>query len=105
MAKNSTPSYLAIDQSYAAAWDSYDTSSRPEQSCTATNWLFVTFPTCSHTGRQPSLLYSVLYGIISKRRCILPRNLSLEKKQVARELALLAISLTCLLKFIWWKLK
>ncbi len=34
---------------------------------------------------------------ISKRRCILPRNFSLEKNQVPRELALIAISLACLL--------
>ncbi len=34
------------------------------------------------TGGQPPLLYSVLYGIICKRRCILPRNFSLEKNQI-----------------------
>ncbi len=37
-----------------------------------------------------------LYRIISKRRCILLRNCSLEKNQVPREPALIAISLTCL---------
>jgi hypothetical protein len=49
------------------------------------------------TGRQPPPLYSVLYGIISKRPCVLPDNFSLEKNQgVPRELALIAISLACL---------
>ncbi len=52
--------------------------------------------TVAPTVRQPPPLYSVLYGIISKRRCILPRNFSLEKNQVPRELALIAISLACL---------
>ncbi len=32
----------------------------------------------------PSLQYSVLYGIISKRRCILPRNCSLKKNHMPR---------------------
>jgi hypothetical protein len=39
---------------------------------------------------------STLYGIISKRRCVLPLNCSLEKNQVPRELLLIAISLACL---------
>ncbi len=38
----------------------------------------------SQPGRKPPPLYSVLYGIISKRRCVLPRNFSLEKSQVRR---------------------
>ncbi len=37
-----------------------------------------------NTGRQPPPLYSVLYRIISKRRCILPRNCSLEKNHVQK---------------------
>jgi hypothetical protein len=48
------------------------------------------------TGRQPPPLYSVLYGIISRRRCVLPRNFSLEKNQVPRELTLISKSLACL---------
>ncbi len=53
------------------------------------------------TGRQPPPLYSVLYGIISKRHCKLPSNCSLEKNQVPRELALIAISLAYLVAHIW----
>jgi hypothetical protein len=49
-----------------------------------------------HSYRQPSPLYSFLYGIISKRRCVLPRNFSLEKNLVPGELALIAIFLACL---------
>jgi hypothetical protein len=49
-----------------------------------------------HSYRQPSPLYSFLYGIISKIRCVLPRNFSLEKYLVPGELALIAISLACL---------
>ncbi len=41
-------------------------------------------------------LFSVLYGIISKRPSVLTHNCSLEKNQVPRELALIAISLACL---------
>ncbi len=48
------------------------------------------------SGRQPSPFYSVLYGIISKRRCVLPRNYSLQENQVLRELALASMSLACL---------
>ncbi len=48
------------------------------------------------TGRQPPPLSSVLWGIISKRRSYWPDNYSLEKNQVPRELALIAISLACL---------
>ncbi len=65
--------------------------------------------TVAPTGRQPPPPYSVLFRIISKRRCILPHNFSLEKNQVPRELTLIAISLACLaggsMKFICWKLK
>ncbi len=49
----------------------------------------------THFRGHPTL-YSVLYGIISKRRCLLPRNCSLEKNQVPRELTPIAISLACL---------
>jgi hypothetical protein len=48
------------------------------------------------TGIQQPPLYSVLYGIISKGRCVLPRNFSLEKNQGPRELALISKSLACL---------
>ncbi len=60
------------------------------------------------TGRQLPPLYSVVYGIISMRHCLLPCNFSLEKIRCL-ELALIAISLASLpggsMKFIWWKLK
>jgi hypothetical protein len=42
-------------------------------------------------------LPTVLYGIISTRRCGLPCNCSREKNQLPRELALIAISLLA-----WW---
>jgi hypothetical protein len=45
-------------------------------------------------GNRPSLLCSVQE--VSKRHCVLPRNWSLEKNQVPREWALIAISLVCL---------
>jgi hypothetical protein len=52
------------------------------------------------TSSQPPLLWfsvllsgSTVYGIISKRRCVLPHNCSLEKNQVPKESALIAISL------------
>ncbi len=50
------------------------------------------------TGRKPPPLSSVLYGKISKRRSVLAGQLllTLEKNQVPRELALIAISLACL---------
>ncbi len=48
------------------------------------------------TGRHPPPLSSVLYGIISKDVHYWPHNYSLEKNQVLRELALIAISLACL---------
>ncbi len=44
-------------------------------------------------------LFSVLYEIIPKRRCVLgllPHNCSLEKNQVPRELKLISISPACL---------
>ncbi len=47
------------------------------------------------TGREAPHLYCVLYGIISKRHGV-PPNCSLEKNQVLRELALIAIPLACL---------
>jgi hypothetical protein len=48
------------------------------------------------TGRQPPPLSSVLYGIILKDVPYWPHNYYLEKNQVPRELALIAISLACL---------
>jgi hypothetical protein len=40
-----------------------------------------------------------------KRRCIVPRNFSLEKNQVPRELALIPSLPGGSMKFIRWKLK
>jgi hypothetical protein len=59
---------------------------------------FLRDPTLKILFRQPPPLYSVLYGIISKGRCILlrNRNCSLEKNQMPRESTLIAISLACL---------
>jgi hypothetical protein len=53
--------------------------------------------TVSSTGRQLPPLSSVLYRIISKRRYILAAQLLLRENQVPREVALIAISLACLL--------
>jgi hypothetical protein len=49
------------------------------------------------TGRQLHPLSSVLYGIILEEVLYRPHNYSFEKNQVPRELALIAISLACLL--------
>jgi hypothetical protein len=78
-------------------------------SCQEPKHIHHTLYTVQSTGRQPPPLYSVLYGTgysNSKRNYVLPRNCSVEKNQVPRELALKAISLACLVaQFIWWKLK
>jgi hypothetical protein len=52
--------------------------------------------TARSTGRQLPTLSSVLYRIISKRRYILAAQLLLREKS-GREVALIAISLACLL--------
>jgi hypothetical protein len=51
------------------------------------------------TGRQPPLLYSVLYGIISNRRSVLAAQLCSSKKNQVPSLP------GGSLIFIWWKLK
>ncbi len=48
-------------------------------------------------GNRPlSTLYCILLHGISRRSCALPLNNTLEKSQVTRELALIALSLACL---------
>jgi hypothetical protein len=50
----------------------------------------------TNTGRQLPPLSSVLYRIISERRSVLAAKILLRENQVPRELALIAISLACL---------
>ena len=68
----------------------------------AYNCVICTLSMAPTTGRQPPPLYSVLYEIISKRRCILPRNFSLEKNKVPSNIPSLPVGS---MKLIWWKLK
>ncbi len=60
-----------------------------------------------NTGRQPPPLYSVLYRIISMRRCVLPKLLLREKSgsyKVDTDNNIPSLSGGSM-NFIWWKLK
>ncbi len=49
------------------------------------------------TGRQCTVPFSVQKWIISRRRCAMLLNISSEKSKVTRELALIELSLACLM--------
>jgi hypothetical protein len=49
------------------------------------------------TGRQCTVPFSVQKWIISRRRCAMLLNISSEKSKVTRELALVELSLACLM--------
>jgi hypothetical protein len=53
------------------------------------------------TGRQCTVPFSVQKWIISRRRCAMLLNISSEKSKVTRELALVELSLACLM--VTWK--
>ncbi len=58
-------------------------------------------PSLTRTGRQCTVPFSVQKWIISRRRCAMLLNISSEKSKVTRELALLELSLACLM--VTWK--
>ncbi|MFN9981796.1 MAG: hypothetical protein ACK53Y_17860, partial [bacterium] len=49
------------------------------------------------TGRQCTVPFSVRKWIISRRRCAMLLNISSEKSKMTRELALVELSLACLM--------
>ena len=69
------------------------TSLNPDPNLSITHSYLISHP----TGRQCTVPFSVQKWIISRRRCAMLLNISSEKSKVTRELALVELSLACLM--------